>query len=254
LTVWQVPATPFTVNFQWHSTEGGDVGDYSGPGIPGFGTGTDWNQVYGPNAWKPGTYASTTGYLDDGSADTGISWTLTTGGSWDWTSTPTIALLDSAASAYATQPFTFSLPNGMYNMVLFSCNGTESSTADAAALFTINGLTATAVPTQDTSFVEGNNYVVFNQVLVTGTTLTGTWGPTDGKGYGSLNGVQLRYVGPAVTLHSTPLAAGQFQLQWPQGTLLQAPTVNGPWTTNLSTSPYMVTPTAAQMFYRIQVH
>ncbi|MGA2659723.1 MAG: hypothetical protein ABSH34_19625 [Verrucomicrobiota bacterium] len=254
LAVWQVPTTPFTVNFQWHSTEGGnDVGTYSGPGIPGFGSGADWNQVVGPNAWAPGTYASTTGFLDDGSADTGISWTLTTGGSWDWSSTPKIALLDSSASAYATQPFTFSLPNGMYDMVLFSCNGTESSTDDAAALFTINGMTATAVPTQDTSFVESNNYVVFSQVLVANTTLAGTWGPTDGKGYGSLNGAQLRYVGPAVTLHSTPLAAGQFQLQWPQGTLLEAPTLKGPWTTNLNTSPYMVNPTAAQMFYRVQV-
>jgi hypothetical protein len=44
------------------------------------------------------------------------------------------------------------------------------------------------------------------------------------------------------------------QLSWPQGTLLQAPTVSGPWTTNNATSPYIVNPTAApQMFYRVQV-
>jgi hypothetical protein len=43
-------------------------------------------------------------------------------------------------------------------------------------------------------------------------------------------------------------------LSWPQGTLLQAPTVSGPWTTNNATSPYIVNPTAApQMFYRVQV-
>jgi hypothetical protein len=257
LSVWQVPSTPFTVNFQWHSTEGGnDVGNYSGTGIPGFGTGMTWNQVPGPNAWNPGTYSSSGGLLDDGSAETSIALTLTTGGSWDWTSTPTIALLDSAASAYGTQPFTFSLPNGLYNIVLFSCNGTESLTADAAALFIINGVTNVAVPTQDTSFVEGNNYVVFNQVVVNNTTLAGTWGPTDGKGYGSFNGAQLRYVGPApvaVTLNYTPLVAGSFQLKWSQGTLLEAPALTGPWTTNLNTSPYVVNPTAAQKFYRVRV-
>ena len=254
LTVWQVPATPFTVNFQWHSTEGGNnVGVYNGPGIPGFGTGTYWNQVIGPTAWTPGTYASSSGILDDDSSETGIIWTLTTGGSWDWTSTPVIPLLDSSASAYGTQPFTFTLPNGMYDLVLFSCNGTESSTADAAALFTINGMTATAVPTQDTSFVEGNNYVVFTNLLVTQRTLAGTWGPTAGKGYGSLNGVQLRYVGPVVTLQYTPLTNGQFQLEWSQGTLLQAPTLKGPWTTNSNASPYLVEPAAAKMFYRVQL-
>jgi hypothetical protein len=257
LSVWQVSATPFTVNFQWHSTEGGnDVGNYTGPGIPGFGTGTTWNQVPGPSAWNPGTYSSSGGLLDDGSAETGITWTLTTGGSWDWKSSPTIPLLDSAASAYGTQPFTFSLPNGLYNIVLFSCNGTESSTSNTAALFIINGVTNIAVPTQDTSFVESNNYVVFNQVVVNNTTLAGTWGPTLGKGYASLNGAQLRYVGPApvaVTLNYTPLVAGSFQLKWSQGTLLEAPALSGPWTTNLSTSPYVVNPTAAQKFYRVRV-
>jgi hypothetical protein len=35
------------------------------------------------------------------------------------------------------------------------------------------------------------------------------------------------------------------------GTLLQAPSVNGPWTTNSATSPYMITPTGSQLFYRV---
>jgi hypothetical protein len=117
-------------------------------------------------------------------------------------------------------------------------------------------VTNIAVPTQDTSFVESNNYVVFNQVVVNNTTLAGTWGPTLGKGYASLNGAQLRYVGPApvaVTLNYTPFVAGSFQLKWSQGTLLEAPALSGPWTTNLNTSPYVVNPTAAQKFYRVRV-
>jgi hypothetical protein len=232
LTVYP-PLTPLkTVNFQWHSTEGGNnVGNYAGSGIPGFGSGTYWNQVIGPAAWSPGTYASTGAtYADDGTTGAGFAWTLVTGGSWDWTSTPTIRLLDSSASAYGTQSFTFSLPNGRYSIVLFSCNGTESLTANGGAVFTINGATQTALPTQDTSFVQGNNYVVFTNVVVTGNALNGTWAPAAGKSYGSLNGAQLQYLG---TVNQTPtrittqLSGNQMTLSWPAdhiGWQLQAQT------------------------------
>jgi hypothetical protein len=46
------------------------------------------------------------------------------------------------------------------------------------------------------------------------------------------------------------------QLSWGStGQLLEASTVNGPWTTNsLAASPYLVSPTNAQRFYRILVH
>jgi hypothetical protein len=39
----------------------------------------------------------------------------------------------------------------------------------------------------------------------------------------------------------------------PYGTLLQATHVNGPWTTNISTSPYVITPTNSMMFFRGQL-
>lgn len=255
LTVSPLPARPFTINYQWHSTEGGNnVGNYTGTGIAGYGSGTYWNQVIGPAAWTPGTYTSASGYTDDTSTDTGVTWTLVTGGSWDWSSTPVIPLLDSSASAYGTQSFTFSnLLSGIYNLVLFSCNGTESLTANAATLFTVNSMTQVAAPTQDTSFVEGNNYVVFKYVVVTGSTLTGTWGPTNGKSYGSLNGAQLQFVGPAITLSVQPVSATQIQLQWSQGTLIEADSLTGPWTTNLSSSPLSLTPSAAKKFYRVKV-
>ena len=128
LTVSAVPPTPFTVNFQWHSTEGGDVGNYTGPGITGYGSGTFWNQVIGPTNWNPGTYSSTTGYTDNNATDAGFGLTVVNGGSWDWgTTPPAIPLLGSAASAYGTQTFVFSnLLSGVYNLVLFSCNGTEA--------------------------------------------------------------------------------------------------------------------------------
>jgi hypothetical protein len=46
----------------------------------------------------------------------------------------------------------------------------------------------------------------------------------------------------------------QIELQWSTGVLLQATSLGGPWTTNaLATSPYFVTPTAPEMFYRVKV-
>ncbi len=258
LSVWPGATAPFTVNFQWHSTEGGnDVGVYGGSGIPTYGSGTYWNQVNGPSPRPAGAAISTsdTGYADDGVTDTHVAWTLVTSESWDWTSTPVIPLLDSAVTARPATPagFTFYLPNGLYNLVLFSCNGTESATADGGAVFTVNGMTRTALPTQDTSFVEGNNYVVFRQLAVTGGMLTGSCAAAAGKNYGSLNGAQVQFLGPAVTLQIQPVTGGKVQLQWSQGTLLEATSVTGPWTTNSATSPYTLTPTAAQKFYRVRV-
>jgi hypothetical protein len=40
-------------------------------------------------------------------------------------------------------------------------------------------------------------------------------------------------------------------LSWPQGILLQAPTVNGPWTTNRTSSPYTTPMTSPQQYYRV---
>ena len=42
-------------------------------------------------------------------------------------------------------------------------------------------------------------------------------------------------------------------LSWPQGVLLEATHMNGPWTTNNATSPYTNQPTNPQMFYRAQL-
>jgi Concanavalin A-like lectin/glucanases superfamily/Immunoglobulin I-set domain len=42
-------------------------------------------------------------------------------------------------------------------------------------------------------------------------------------------------------------------LSWPQGTLLEANDVTGPYTTNLNTSPYTLTPGGVKKFYRVGV-
>jgi len=252
-TVFPNPTNTFTVNFQWLSTEGGNnAGTYSGPGIPAYGSGTFWNMINGPSANNgTATYTSSGGFNDSDTTDIGVSMSVTTPESWDWTSTPVIALLDSAVTARSSLPFWFSLPNGRYNIVVFSCNGTESSTADAGAHITLGGITQTALPTQDTSFVQGNNYVVFSGLVVTNASLTGTISPVAGKSYGSLNGAQVQYLGPNVVLQMGAFSGGSFQLQWTAGTLLEATNLTGPWTTNSATSPYTVVPTAPRKFYRL---
>jgi hypothetical protein len=58
---------------------------------------------------------------------------------------------------------------------------------------------------------------------------------------------------PPQTLQYT-FSSGKLTLTWANGTLLQAPSVLGPWTTNLVTSPFDVNSTNAQMYYRLIVN
>jgi hypothetical protein len=251
LTVLPQPTNPFIVNFQYQTMVNADVGNYAGLGV--IGTGTYWNQMIDSHTgyYNPGSYYTASGALsDDGTTNRGISWTIICNNSWGWTSTPAIALLDSAANAYIPSTFQFALPSGLYNLVLFSCNGTEAGNGQGGAVFTVNGASQSTSPTTDTSFILNHNYVVYTGVVVSGATLTGTWyGPNN---YGSLNGAQLQYFGPYVPL-SIQITNSQLELQWSPGTLLEATNLTGPWITNTASSPYLVTPSGAQMFFRVKV-
>jgi Tfp pilus assembly protein PilX len=61
----------------------------------------------------------------------------------------------------------------------------------------------------------------------------------------------------AATLQAAPLTLSigysgtNLKLTWASGTLLQATNLLGPWTTNSAPSPYTVTPSAPQMFYKV---
>ena len=62
------------------------------------------------------------------------------------------------------------------------------------------------------------------------------------------------FTGGPVTL-SVQRSGGSLLLSWVYGALLAAPTVNGPWTPVSGAAPpaYPVTPSAAQLFYRVQI-
>ena len=252
LTVQPPPENPFVANFQFHTFVNTDVGNYSGPGV--VGTGAFWNQVLGPaEFFLPGSwYTSSSGYADDSITDIGISWTLACDNSWGWAGASPVPLLDSAANAYAPSQFLFALPNGLYNLVLYSCNGTEAGNPShkEGVTFTVNGVSKTILPTTDQEFVLNDNYVIFNNVVVTDATLSGTWVGTNN--FGSLNGAQLEYLGAYQPL-TIQNSGSQLRIDWSAGTLLQATNLAGPWTTNSAASPLLVTPSEAQMFFKVQL-
>ncbi len=58
---------------------------------------------------------------------------------------------------------------------------------------------------------------------------------------------------PPVPINVTYSRSGSsLQLTWLYGTLLQATNVTGPWTVSGKASPFTVTTTGPQMFYRVQ--
>jgi hypothetical protein len=57
---------------------------------------------------------------------------------------------------------------------------------------------------------------------------------------------------PSITLAIQQVGTN-LQLTWPQGTLLEANDVGGPYTTNVNTSPYLFAPTGTKKFFRVRV-
>ena len=66
-------------------------------------------------------------------------------------------------------------------------------------------------------------------------------------------GVALPVLPSDANLSIAPQSGGGFQLNWNQGTLLEATNLTGPWTTNSATSPYAAPTTAPQKFYRVRL-
>jgi hypothetical protein len=125
----------------------------------------------------------------------------------------------------AQASFLFTLPSGLYNLVLFSCNGTEAG----------NGHGRRGVHRerrQPRHFAHDRHELYAEPRIMwsipmsssAAPRLTGTWyGP---NGYGSLNGAQLQYFGPYVPL-SIQNTNSQLKLQWSPGTLLEATNLTG---------------------------
>jgi len=69
----------------------------------------------------------------------------------------------------------------------------------------------------------------------------------------ALTAQQIVQLAGNITLDIQPSGANVL-LTWPQGTLLEASEVTGPWATNNNASPYLLSPAALKKFYRVQVN
>jgi hypothetical protein len=67
------------------------------------------------------------------------------------------------------------------------------------------------------------------------------------------NGSSVAVPPASVKLSIQKLTSGGWQLSWPQGTLQEAASVIGPWTTNNASSPYTVPQASGLKFYRVRV-
>jgi hypothetical protein len=74
----------------------------------------------------------------------------------------------------------------------------------------------------------------------------------EGQGNVTLNAASLQG-SIAVNLSLQTVAGNNLQLTWPEGTLLQATNLAGPWVTNYNASPYTFAPAGPQKFFRVKV-
>jgi|GEM_PF-1142054 len=111
----------------------------------------------------------------------------------------------------------------------------------------INGIIATNVT--------GIEFVFMNPDPMYGDTVVGDSQAGDGSMGGTLlHEIQVFGYAANVSLNVQVSTDKKMQLTWPQGTLLQATNITGPWTTNATAiSPFTVNPTESQMFYRVKV-
>ena len=262
--VTPVPAPPgfWTVNFQFTNNYSGNgyagLGQFAGYGI--LGSGTYWNVIPNPGM-AAGTFASTTDWLDDGRTHSGVVATLVSGGSFSSEASAAVApnvLLDAYSQVWTTTAtgnllFT-NVPSGRYNLALYGIDGIF---ADRGTVFTVNGVSQVTSNVQAAVYVQGDNVVLFTNILVTSGILSvdinvnpniAKYAGTNNEG--SFNGAQLQSTAGLFMWGPTKNGTN-WVLTYEGGKLLEATNILGPWTTNTTaTSPYTINPTGRMKFYR----
>jgi autotransporter-associated beta strand protein len=191
-----IPPTYFVSDYSYSTFNGTH---YSGVGV--IGAGTYWNTV-------DTTGANQTGYSDDSVTDLFLGFTSTR--TWDFAHGGGIDLLDYYILNQGSGQTTFglhNLPNGVYNLAVYACNGHYQYSQTA---ITIGGVTQNALASTDTEFLQNNNYVIFTNVVVTNGSINAIWQKA-GTVESAINGVQveLGYAleDPAVNITTQPANA-----------------------------------------------
>lgn len=146
-----------------------------------------------------------------------------------------IALVISPTTNNAVE-YVFNVPNGMQSATNNYTNNVPVQAINTPGF--IGGDT-----TVDPNFIGNIDEVAIYKQSLTQTQLTNLW-------TAALTGV---VTPPSATLSIQPSGANVV-ISWnpPVGMLLQAPSLNGPWTTNsAASSPYTNTPSGSAMFYRV---
>jgi hypothetical protein len=284
VSVTPIPSGLWTANFQLTNAtdEYGFVGlgSYTGRGV--LGSGTYWNAISDPKqAFTAGTYSNVTDYLDDGVTHSGIFVTVSGGGFTSQTApTPSgsiATLLQQYIQEYGGPLTITGIPDGTYNLVVYSCDG-DFSGGDAANLTVANAAGATLsgsdVNKQVAYFSPGDNTILFTGVEATNGTLTITFAAgsnpdNTGTVDADFNGLQLQLVGYATTVTNISLAYtatnvittsgsvsvtnNALTLSWVEGTLQTATNVQGPWATITDPSPVTVVTTNESQYFRLKV-
>ena len=144
--------------------------------------------------------------------------------------------------------------------MLFAIDGANSH---RGTIFTINGNSQlvennanSGTFNEDTGFYEGINFVIYTNVVIsTGTLDIGTAPDPNADGGGNteaiFNGLQLQLILP-IDLAIEQSGANAV-LNYSGGTLLQAPTLLGPWTTNSMPSPASIPASNSTQFFKLKV-
>ncbi len=206
-------AAPFVVNFDVDinavSAGGNNPGTYSGVGAAPD-TGTYWNSANGGTSGSTNPITSSgTIYLSDGSTTTTVGLSVDNG--YGYASGTNNAMLDDWATQAASHVGNFSLTNvpaGNYDVYVYAVNGDFH---DVGTIVTVTGGTADGgidrtVNTTDSTYSEGDNYVLFRGVTVGsgGGTISGTYAPNPNTSEAinnlyqeaDFNGIQLVQVVP----------------------------------------------------------
>lgn len=138
-----------------------------------------------------------------------------------------------------------------YDLVVFSAgNGLGQSASLSGAISGTNTLTTRS------AFVEGDNYARNRTANSdpSGNIVFQVANDPNQTPYGTFNGLQIQNNRVEVKLRVV-ISGGSLILTWPEGKLLESTTADGPFSLVPANpvSPYTVSPSANQKFYRVQV-
>jgi len=134
-------------------------------------------------------------------------------------------------------------PGHYYSVQLFGLDNRSGSTARQA-----NYQDPNYVLDISATFAMGDDAYVVGSFWASNATETIRMNLPTGNA-GNINALVLREV-PNLSIQKL---GPSLQLTWRTGTLLEATSLLGPWTTNSSTSPYTTIPATPQKFYRVQL-